>query len=139
MDTFSPEKRSEIMKRVKSTNTSIEIKIRRELWRNGLRGWRVHPKDVPGKPDIIFRKKKVAVFIDGCFWHGCPVCNRSPKSGNVYWENKISRNMARDIKYNELLNGDGWSVIRLWEHEVTKDLTGCISKILAAIQSEKRS
>lgn len=133
MDTFSPEKRSEIMKRVKSTNTSIEIKIRKELWRNGLRGWRVHPKNVPGKPDIIFRRKKVVVFIDGCFWHGCPVCDRSPKSGNAYWENKISRNMARDRKYNELLINDGWSVIRLWEHEVTKDLTGCVSKILAAI------
>ena len=133
MDTFSPEKRSEIMKRVKSTNTSIEIKIRKELWRNGLRGWRVHPKNVPGKPDIIFRRKKVAVFIDGCFWHGCPVCDRSPKSGNAYWENKISRNMARDRKYNELLINDGWSVIRLWEHEVIKDLTGCTSKILATI------
>lgn len=133
MDTFSPEKRSEIMKRVKSTNTSVEIKIRKELWRNGLRGWRVHPKNVPGKPDIIFRRKKVAVFIDGCFWHGCPVCDRSPKSGNAYWENKISRNMARDRKYNELLINDGWSVIRLWEHEVTKDLTGCVSKILVAI------
>jgi len=133
MDTFSPEKRSEIMKRVKSTDTSIEIKLRKELWRNGVRGWRTHSKNVPGKPDIIFRKKKVAIFIDGCFWHGCPVCDRSPKSGNAYWENKISRNMARDRKYNELLINNGWLVIRLWEHEVTKDLTGCISKILAAI------
>lgn len=133
MDTFSPEKRSDIMKRVKSTNTSVEIRLRKELWRNGLRGWRIHPKNVPGKPDIIFKRKKVAVFIDGCFWHGCPVCDRSPKSGNAYWENKISRNMVRDKKYNELLANDGWLVIRLWEHEVMKDLTGCVSKILVAV------
>ena len=133
MDTFSPEKRSDIMKRVKSTNTSVEIRLRKELWRNGLRGWRIHPKNVPGKPDIIFNRKKVAVFIDGCFWHGCPVCDRSPKSGNAYWENKISRNMVRDKKYNELLANDGWLVIRLWEHEVMKDLTGCVSKILVAV------
>lgn len=139
MDTFSPEKRSEIMRRVKSTNTSVELKLRKELWRHGLRGWRVHPKNVPGKPDMIFRAKKVAIFVDGCFWHGCPTCDRSPKSGNAYWENKISRNVARDKKYNELLINDGWSVIRLWEHEVTRHMTECVSRILTAMGPAERS
>ena len=138
MDTFSSEKRSEIMKRVKSSNTSVEIRLRKELWRNGLRGWRISPKGVPGKPDLVFREKKVAIFVDGCFWHGCPMCNRSPKS-NTYWDNKISRNMVRDKKYGEFLTSDGWLVIRLWEHEVTRDLAGCISKILSGIHSGERS
>lgn len=136
MDTVSPAKRSEIMRRVKSTNTSIEIKLRKALWRRGLRGWRVHLKSVIGKPDIVFGNRKVAIFVDGCFWHGCPVCNRTPKSGNTYWENKIARNKARDIKYNEILVNDGWTLIRLWEHEVVGDSDCCVSKILEVIKGK---
>lgn len=133
MDTFSPEKRSEIMKRVKSSNTSIEISLRKELWRNGLRGWRLYPKDMPGKPDLVFRKKRVAVFIDGCFWHGCPICDRTPKSGDPYWQNKIARNMARDKINSERLTDLGWTVIRFWEHEVINDITTCVLKVLAKV------
>lgn len=129
MDTFSPEKRSEIMKRIKSSNTSIEIKLRKELWRNGVRGWRLQPKDIPGKPDLVFRRKRLAVFIDGCFWHGCPICDRTPKSGDVYWQNKISRNMARDNTNSERLVDLGWTVVRFWEHEVTKDVARCAVRV----------
>ena len=137
MDTFSPEKRSEIMRRVKSTDTSIEVKLRKELWRRGLRGWRIHPKHVLGHPDIVFRGRKIALFIDGCFWHGCPICRRTPRSGDDYWENKIAGNMARDRKYYGLLTSNGWLVIRLWEHEVKRDLAGCVFRVLAAICSRE--
>lgn len=134
MDTFSPEKRSEIMKRIKSSNTSIEIKIRKELWRNGVRGWRLHPKDILGKPDLVFRSKRLAVFIDGCFWHGCPICDRIPKSGDTYWQNKISRNMARDINNSEHLHDLGWIVMRFWEHEISKDISRCVAKIAELVK-----
>ena len=126
MDTFTPEKRSEIMRRVKGKNTSVEKKLRQELWRKGVRGWRIYRKDIPGKPDLAFLRGKIAIFVDGCFWHGCPVCDRCPKSGNTYWDNKISKNKARDKANEERLREGGWKVVRFWEHEVMKDANSCV-------------
>lgn len=96
-DIFSKEKRSDIMSRVKSSNTKPEVAIRKYLFANGIR-FRINPKTLPGKPDIYVLKYEVAIFFHGCFWHGHQDCKHSklPKSNKGYWENKMSRNVARD-------------------------------------------
>ena len=137
MDTFTPEKRSEIMKKVKSKNTSVEIKFRQELWKSGIRGWRTCQKGIPGKPDVVYKGRKIAIFVDGCFWHGCPVCDRSPKSGDKYWENKINKNAARDKENEEKLIKEGWKVIRFWEHEVNKNVAGCVLRVKELLERFK--
>jgi len=126
-DTFSPKQRSEIMRRVKSKDTSPELKLRRALWHAGLKGYR-RGTDLPGKPDIVFKKAKVAVFVDGCFWHKCPKCFRMPSSNQAYWERKINRNVERDKKVNAELENLGWTVVRIWEHEL-KDIDSVVETL----------
>ena len=85
---------------------------------NGIIGWRRHSKTVIGRPDFIFPKKKIAVFVDGCFWHGCPKCNLKSKSNNKYWDKKIIRNKERDRLVKKELSEAGWTVVRIWEHSL---------------------
>ncbi|MBI1729207.1 DNA mismatch endonuclease Vsr [Candidatus Acetothermia bacterium] len=119
MDRVSRSKRSAIMSRVRSTgNVSTERRLRCALMRAKLRGWRMHMKEVPGCPDFIFEADKVAVFVDGCFWHGCPQCHRRPKSNRKYWSNKIDSNILRDKRINGILIEQGWKVLRFWEHSL---------------------
>ena len=127
VDVFSKEKRSEIMSKIRYKNTKPELRIRKHLWNNGYR-YRIHA-NIPGKPDIVFLGKKLAVFIDGCFWHKCPICYKKPASNTEYWENKIVYNLEKDERINAELNEMGWTVIRLWEHEVNKDINACLKKI----------
>ena len=116
-DTFSKKKRSEIMSKVKGKDTSIEVKFRKALWHSGYR-YRTHVK-MPGNPDIVFGKHKIAIFIDGCFWHGCEACKKPlPKTNERYWTEKIEKNVARDAKATERLESQGWRVIRIWEHDI---------------------
>lgn len=96
----------------------------------------MHFAKLPGKPDIAFPKHKVAVFVDGCFWHGCTQCCRIPQTNRDYWETKISRNVARAQSVNRTLHEAGWTVWRLWEHEVRTDLPGCVAKIHAALSNK---
>lgn len=95
-------------------NLTTEIKTIGLLKNAGLKGWRRHQK-LPGTPDFVWRKEKVALFLDGCFWHGCPRCYRQPKSNLAYWTAKIVRNRTRDRRTSAQLREMGWRVIRIWE------------------------
>jgi len=77
----------------------------------------MHPK-IAGSPDIIIREKKIAVFLHGCFWHGCKKCYRPPKSNKTFWKTKVQNNIKRDLKNEKLLRRNGWKIIRIWEHEI---------------------
>lgn|SRR3990167_4125941 len=117
MDVLTPSQRSFNMSRIYSKNTSLEIKLRKLLSAAGVRGYRLHYK-ITGKPDIVFPKKKMAIFIDGCFWHGCNKDYIKPKTNKKFWLLKIEKNIKRDRKVNRLLKKQGWKVVRLWEHEI---------------------
>ncbi len=108
--------RSETMRRVRGKDTSCEVLLRSDLHRRGLR-YRLHTK-LPGKPDIVFVAARVVVFIDGCYWHGCPEHCRLPSTNREYWERKIARNRERDKQTTARLRADGWRVVRVWEHRV---------------------
>ena len=127
-DKFDKQTRSAIMSKIKGKNTSLEVNFRKLLWKDGLRGYRLHCK-LPGKPDVVFTKKKVAVFIDGCFWHKCPKCYKEPKSRKKYWLPKITNNAMRDRKNIQMLKKEGFRVIRLWEHEIKKNPEKCIERV----------
>jgi DNA mismatch endonuclease (patch repair protein) len=114
----NPETRSRTMRAVPSKNTSAEVALRQALSSAGIRGYRLHVKDVPGNPDVVFRKQRVVVFVDGCFWHGCPKCRREPGSNQTYWKMKVQRNRDRDELVNWQCKNAGWRVMRVWEHEV---------------------
>lgn len=93
---------------------------------------------LPGSPDIVFTKYKVAIFIDGCFWHGCPVCYKEPKSNIDLWRNKLIRNQARDDKVNKKLKEEGWAVIRIWSHSIKDDLADCVQIIKNILDSKNK-
>lgn len=117
-DTFTKDQRSQIMRQVKSSrNKSTEIRLI-QLFKNlSIKGWRRNYK-IFGKPDFIFPKLRIAIFIDGCFWHGHNCRNTKPKDNEKYWTQKINRNIQRDKIVNEHLNKKGWTIIRLWECEL---------------------
>jgi DNA mismatch endonuclease (patch repair protein) len=118
VDTFSKKERSRIMASVKSKNTkSTELKFISILKDTGISGWRRNYR-LTGKPDFVFPRLKIAVFIDGCFWHGCPIHCRMPSSNVNYWNGKIKKNKARDKETTKVLKMKGWQVIRIWEHEI---------------------
>jgi len=135
MDTHTPQQRSYNMSQIKYRNTKPEISFRRLVWSKGIRGYRVKAK-ITGKPDLYFSKKKIAVFIDGCFWHKCPVCFVKPKSNLIYWNKKIKRNVDRDKKINSLLQNDGIRVIRIWEHEVINSPESAFKKLKNEYEKE---
>lgn len=133
MDNVSQAVRSRTMAAVKSTgNRSTEVVLRARLVRAAVRGWRLHAHDVPGCPDFVFDGARVAVFVDGCFWHGCPSCHRPPSSNQEYWTKKVARNMARDRRNTRALRRDGWKVLRVWEHELKRDPQRVVRKIRGA-------
>lgn len=118
----SSENVSKIMSQNKDKNTKPELLVRKALWENGHRGYRLHPKNIPGKPDIAFIGKKIAIFVNGCYWHRCPTCNYGiPKSNAEFWENKFSKNVERDERKIKELEELGWKVVTIWECEIKKD------------------
>jgi len=127
-DVLTQEQRKYNMSRIRAKNTGPEVKLRKLLTAYGIRGYRIH-YNLPGKPDIVFTKKKIAIFIDGCFWHKCPVCFQEPETRKEFWMKKIQSNVDRDTKVNEQLKNDGWMVIRIWEHEIQKKPDTAIKKI----------
>jgi DNA mismatch endonuclease, patch repair protein len=131
-DFLSPQTRSRVMSRIRSKDTKPELLLRRELHRQGIRGWRCHAKAVAGKPDIAFTRWRVAVFVDGCFWHGHPDFFTPGKSG-AYWDAKIARTQERDRIANETLAADGWTVLRFWDFEVEDELDRCTDAVVAAL------
>lgn len=104
------------MSRQKTADTGPEIALRRELHRRGLR-FRVNMRGMPGRPDVVFTRARIAVQVDGCFWHGCPEHGVAPKANAEWWKVKLTANRNRDIRNDQLLTEDGWLVIRAWEHE----------------------
>jgi len=120
------------MGRVKNKNTSIELLLRKALWSSGLR-YRLKSKLI-GKPDIVFNLAKVAIFVDGCFWHGCPEHGQLPQTNESFWESKIRANVDRDRVVSKALTGQGWIVIRFWEHDIKRDIKGCVSRVKMSIQ-----
>lgn len=120
-DVFSKDKRSEIMSRVRGAgNEATELKLISAFRLYGLRGWRRHAK-VFGKPDFVFPKERVAVFVDGCFWHGCPKHYTAPANNSEFWEMKFARNKWRDRDVTRTLREGGWKVMRIWQHELSRD------------------
>jgi len=116
-DTLTKKQRSYCMSCIRSSSTGPELKLRKTL---KALGFAYQPKGIHGKPDFASRKHKIAVFIDGCFWHGCPVHYKKPKSNIRYWKGKIRRNVERDAEICRKLEAGGWRVIRVWEHEIKK-------------------
>lgn len=117
-DWLSPEQRSRNMSSIRSQgNASTEQKFIRLLRAGKISGWRRH-QNLPGKPDFTFRKKRLAVFVDGCFWHGCPKCYRLPKDNRAYWKKKVESNRCRDRRVGRKLRETGWSTLRFWEHSL---------------------
>jgi DNA mismatch endonuclease (patch repair protein) len=116
---LTPEQTAALMKRFRSRDTQPELAVRRALHALGLR-YRVH-RAVPSSPrrtiDIAFPTERLAVFIDGCYWHGCPVHGKTPTTNSDWWRQKIGSNVARDLETNEVLESHGWTVVRRWEHE----------------------
>jgi DNA mismatch endonuclease (patch repair protein) len=110
-------------------NKSTELKLRMALVRAGLGGWTTHPKDVFGKPDFFFPSQKVAVFVDGCFWHGCAKCGHIPKTNQSFWTTKIERNRKRHRRVNAQLKSEGIHVRRFWEHALRCNLDQAVSKL----------
>ena len=128
--------RSENMARVKAKNTSFELLLRRELWARGLR-YRANDKTVFGKPDIVFKQKKIAVFIDSEFWHGKDFLENKniPKTNNDFWINKLKRNIERDKEVNEFLAKEGWRVIRIWSKDLKKNLSSYAEQIYNEVKT----
>ena len=119
VDNLTPQDRRKTMRAVKGKGTSLERQLSAMLAGMGLGGWKKNVSDIQGKPDVAFPQERVLVFIDGCFWHGCPHCNRKlPETNREYWEHKIKRNIERDKRNIQALVDDGWHVIRVWEHEM---------------------
>lgn len=140
-DVFTPAKRSEVMSRIRSRgNERTEMRMVAVFREQGITGWRRHlrlkvgNKSAPSTtkrrvsphppllihPDFVFPKRKVVVFVDGCFWHGCPRCYVRPKQNRKFWDAKREGNQARDKKQSRALRAAGWAVVRLWEHELAK-------------------
>lgn len=131
--------RSSNMRAIKSTgNLSTEWKFRSILIRNGIRGWKVHSKKVIGNPDFAFPEDRLVVFLDGCYWHGCPNCGHIPKTNHEYWSAKIGRNKKRDRANSRKLRQMGFKVIRIWECKLKRDPKKCLSRIVRALASNSK-
>ena len=131
-DNLTPEQRSYCMSRIRGKDTKLEVLVRSELHKRGLR-FRKHLKNLPGKPDVVFTGAKVAVFIDGDFWHGY----RFPsweQSVSDFWRKKISKTRERDAKNYRMLRTMGWKVVRLWQHEIERDFGGSIDRIVSTVR-----
>lgn len=131
-DNLTKAQRSYTMSRIRRRDTLPELMLRRAVWAAGLRGYRIDRRNLPGRPDLSWGVKKVAVFVDGAFWHGHPSAFRAGKSGD-YWDEKIKRNIERDKRSNGSLDALGWTVLRFWDFEVKKDLEGCVERIRSAL------
>jgi DNA mismatch endonuclease (patch repair protein) len=121
-DVFSTRKRSQIMSHIRSRgNEETELRLLSILRAHKITGWR-RGWPLIGKPDFVFLRERVAIFVDGCFWHGCPRCYRRPSSNQSYWDAKFERNRTRDRQVTRMLRRQGWTVIRIWQHALRADV-----------------
>lgn len=132
VDKFSIEKRSMIMSAIRSKDTGPEVILRKALWAQGLRFRKHYGAE---KIDITFPSLKIAIFVDGCFWHGCPIHSHIPKSNENYWRPKLQKNIERDKIKENRLSQNGWKVIRFWEHELV-NTDSVVAKIKAAMEKQ---
>lgn len=135
-DVFSKKKRGEIMSVIRSKDTKIEIAFRKALWDKGFRYSKNSAKYF-GKPDLVLRKYKTAVFLDSCFWHGCKKHCRIPATNKKYWTNKIRRNEKRDKEVDKYYKKLKWKIIRIWEHDLEKNLEKIIGAAIVFIKYRK--
>lgn len=136
MDTPTTPGRSRNMQAIRRTNTKPEVRLRSALHRDGYRFRKdlsIYTAARRVRPDIVFTAKKIAVFVDGCFWHCCPEHGRQPAVNSGYWSPKLQRNVERDRLADAALRDDGWAVVRIWEHEALHD---AVEKVVAALRGE---
>lgn len=132
-DVHSAEQRRRNMQAVRSGNTKAEVSLKAALRAHDLTGYRCSPKNVAGRPDVVFTRWKVAVFVDGCFWHGCPECYVRPETNREFWDGKLAANIGRDETVNGILAEQGWTVLRFWEHQVRRDVASVVREIERAL------
>ena len=132
---YVTKKRSDLMSKIKAQDTKPELKLRKALWNLGYR-YRKNVKKLPGKPDIVFRKAKLVVFVDGEFWHGFEWEQKKLKikTNRDFWIPKIERNMQRDAENNTSLSEKGWKVMRFWEKEIKSNLESCIDQVIKYLE-----
>lgn len=131
-DVMSAKKRSALMSRIRSKNTSPELKLRQAVWGAGLR-YRLHHRIGRVTPDLVFKGVQLAVFVDGCFWHQCPLHSVIPKGNREFWQAKLGRNVQRDMETNEALTKAGWEVLRFWEHDIEVSAELCACKVVELV------
>ncbi|MCC6819907.1 MAG: very short patch repair endonuclease [Verrucomicrobiota bacterium] len=131
-DVFTKAKRSEVMSRIRGRgNKDTELALARLFRRHKITGWRRN-QAVFGKPDFVFPKLRLAIFVDGCFWHGCPKHATKPKNNRAFWQRKFSANMKRDALVTRTLRRTGWRVLRVWEHELKRKNEARLARRLSA-------
>ena len=123
------------MQAVRGRDTAPELLLRHVLWSFGARGWRVHRKELPGKPDVAFGRARVAVFVDGAFWHGHP--DYYWGQSGPFWDSKIARNRDRDARVSHELEAQGWQVLRIWDFEIERDLAGSVGRVTEALSDRR--
>lgn len=137
-DRVDEETRSEMMSSIRGTgNASTEWAMRARLVAEGISGFTLHA-DLPGSPDFAFGDERVAVFVDGCFWHGCPEHHNQPDNNSEFWAQKIQGNRDRDRRVTEELEGAGWTVIRIWEHELANAPETAVERVREAVERCRR-
>jgi DNA mismatch endonuclease (patch repair protein) len=128
-DRLTAEERSHNMSLIRAKgNSSTELKLITAFRKSGIKGWRRHPR-IMGRPDFIFRRQRLLIFVDGCFWHSCPNHGHLPHGNVMYWRAKLKRNRLRDQRMRRELRQRGWRVVRLWEHDLTKTPDRAAQKI----------
>jgi DNA mismatch endonuclease, patch repair protein len=130
------EMRSRLMGRVRRSGTAPELDLRRSLHRAGYRYRLDGGRGLPGTPDLVFRKLRVAIFVDGCFWHGCRLHGTMPKTNTAFWKAKIIRNQKRDRKVDRSLRELGWIVVRVWEHQLKGELETVVSRVQEVLRHQ---
>ena len=137
LDPFPPEERRRVMRAVGRNDTRPELRLRRALWSAGLR-YRLQRKIAGTRPDLCFVGVKVAVFVDGCFWHGCPDHYSAPVHNSSFWNEKLRKNQARDRRDDRRLETAGWSVLRYWECEVLVEVTRIVEEVGQRVRGRAR-
>ncbi len=132
-DVHKRSQRSYNMSRIRSKNTKPEVLLRKRLYNGRLTGYRLHYK-LPGRPDVAYTSKKVAIFVDGCFWHRCPKCFVKPVTNVLFWKKKINANVRRDHKTDRILASMGWRTLRIREHEINHNLKNCYEKVKRSLK-----
>ncbi len=133
---YTTKQRSKTMSKIRGKNSIPELLLRKALWAENIR-FRIHRNDLPGKPDLVIDKYRLAVFIDGDFWHGYQWESRKPKTNQAFWFPKIERNIQRDQFANESLSNLGYTVMRFWEHDVKQNLKACVNQVMLYVEAAK--